>query len=200
MRAIRPRGAAIRRARCVIRASMRVAANALRAPRNCYAPLRVHARVPMLPRMRLWRMSAQTTLREASWQPQAGRWHYAGRAVLYVSRSPELAVLEARVHHRVGMDGYVVSSLWVPDHLRARTLTLAELPADWRDRKPLTRALGEDWLVAGRYPLLCVPSAVVPLAHNYLVNPAHPAVRGKLRLRAVAPMPFDRRLLEVLRE
>ena len=72
--------------------------------------------------MRLWRMSATRTLEEASWQEKAGRWHYAGSAVLYLSRSPELAVLEARVHHRVGMDGYFMSSVNVPASARIHAI------------------------------------------------------------------------------
>jgi RES domain-containing protein len=42
---------------------------------------------------------------------------------------------------------------------------------------------------------LRVPSAVVPLSHNFLLNPEHGALRGKLRLRLETPMRFDRRLL-----
>jgi RES domain-containing protein len=146
--------------------------------------------------MRLWRMSTQTRLAEACWQEESGRWHYAGRAVLYVSQTPELAVLEALVHHRIGVDGYWISSLWVPDGARIHAIALDALPADWRRRKALTRELGEAWRSEARYPVLRVPSAVVPLSHNFLINPAHPAVHGKLRLRPVTPMKFDRRLVD----
>jgi RES domain-containing protein len=140
-------------------------------------------------------MSVQTTLEEASRQEKAGRWHVAGARLLYLSQSPELAVLEARVHHRVGMSGYWISSVGIPDRLRIRTLTLDALPADWRARKALTRAIGMQWLQSGKAPVLRVPSAVVPLSHNFLVNPEHRALRGKLRLRLETPMRFDRRLL-----
>jgi RES domain-containing protein len=146
--------------------------------------------------MRLWRMSAQTRLEDACWQEDAGRWHFAGSAVLYVSQSPELAVLEALVHHRVGMSGYWLSSISVPPRVRMRTIALDDLPADWRRRKRHTRALGDAWLREARYPVLCVPSAVVPVSHNYLVNPAHAAVHGRLRLHPVTPMRFDRRLVD----
>jgi RES domain-containing protein len=170
-------------------------------------PPPVHARLRNLARdgrkearMRLWRMSATRTLEEASWQEKAGRWHYAGTAVLYVSRSPELAVLEARVHHRAGMDRYYMSSVNVPNSARIHTIELDDLPRDWRTRKALTRTLGTRWLEAGETPVLCMPSAVVPLAHNYLLNPAHPALRGRLRLRVEGPMRFDRRLVEPVSE
>jgi RES domain-containing protein len=148
--------------------------------------------------MRLWRMSVQTTLPDACRQEQAGRWHRAGATVLYLSQSPELAVLEARVHHRIGMDGYWIASVGIDDALRYRTLALDALPADWRTRKAFTRKLGMAWLDAGREPLLRVPSAVVPLSYNFLVNPDHPSLRGRLRLRLDTPMRFDRRLVMLL--
>jgi RES domain-containing protein len=150
--------------------------------------------------MRLWRMSATRTLEEACWQEKAGRWHYAGTTVLYLSRSPELAVLEARVHHRLGMDGYFMSSVNVPNSARIRTITLADLPRDWRARKALTRGIGRRWLESGETPVLCMPSAVVPLANNYLLNPAHPALHGRLRLRVEGPMRFDKRLVDPVPE
>ena len=144
--------------------------------------------------MRLWRISMHTTLADASHQREAGRWHFAGRTVLYLSATPELAMLEALVHHRIGLDHYVLTSVSVPDRARMRTLDDADLPRDWRHRKPWSRALGEAWLADGRVPVLSVPSAVCPVSRNYLLNPAHPALR-RLRLRVHSPVRFDKRLL-----
>ena len=144
--------------------------------------------------MRLWRISMHTTLADASHQQEAGRWHYAGRTLLYLSATPELAMLEALVHHRVGMDRYFLTSVSVPDRIRIRSLAAADLPRDWRHRKRWSRALGEAWLDEGRVPVLSVPSAVCPVSRNYLLNPAHPALR-RLRLRVDSPVRFDKRLL-----
>jgi RES domain-containing protein len=144
--------------------------------------------------MRLWRISPHTTLADACRQEEAGRWHYAGRSLLYLSATPELAMLEALVHHRVGMDHYFLTSVAIPAAARVRKLAAADLPRDWRHRKPWSRALGEAWLTEGRSPVLSVPSAVCPPSRNYLVNPAHPAV-PRLRLRVHGPVRFDKRLL-----
>jgi RES domain-containing protein len=146
--------------------------------------------------MRWWRISTQTTFAQACWQERAGRWHYAGSRLLYVSATPELAALEALVHHRVGMTGYQLASLHVPASVRVHVVRVASLPVDWRERKPVTRALGDAWLQAARGPVLAVPSAVVPRSCNYLLNPDHPAVKGRLRLRLEAPWRFDRRLVD----
>jgi RES domain-containing protein len=145
-------------------------------------------------RMRLWRISKHTTLADACRQEEAGRWHYAGASLLYLSATPELAMLEALVHHRIGMDHYFLTSVSVPGRVRIRTLGDADLPRDWRHHKRWSRALGDAWLEDGRVPVLSVPSAVCPVSRNFLVNPAHPSL-GRLRLRVHAPVQFDRRLL-----
>ena len=144
--------------------------------------------------MRLWRISTQTTLAQACHQDVAGRWHYAGSRVLYLSATPELAMLEALVHHRVGIDNYRLTSVDVPASARMRILRARDLPEDWRHRKRWSRAFGAAWLAQGRVPVLSVPSAVCPVSRNFLLDPAHPALRG-LRLRVHAAVRFDKRLL-----
>ena len=144
--------------------------------------------------MRLWRISTQATLEEACDQAIAGRWNYADRRLLYVSATPELAMLEALVHHRVGMDNYRLTSVDVPAAAKIRVLRARDLPRDWRHDKPWSRAVGEAWLAQGRVPVLSVPSAVCPVARNFLLNPAHPQLHP-LRLKVHAAVRFDRRLL-----
>ena len=144
--------------------------------------------------MRLWRISTQDTLAQACHQEAAGRWNFAHRVLLYVSATPELAMLEALVHHRVGIDNYRLTSVDVPDTARIRVLRARELPGDWRHRKRWSRAVGEAWLMQGTVPVLSVPSAVCPVSRNFLLNPAHPALR-RLRLRVHAAVRFDKRLL-----
>jgi RES domain-containing protein len=146
--------------------------------------------------MRLWRVSTAVTLDEASRQEKAGRWHYAGSHVLYLSATPELATLEALVHHRVGMTGYRLASIALPRNVRIHTVPLDDLPADWRERKPMTRRFGDAWLRAAREPVLAMPSAVVPVSFNYLLNPEHPKLAGRLRMRDEGPWRFDRRLVD----
>jgi RES domain-containing protein len=146
--------------------------------------------------MRLWRVSMLTTLAQACEQEKAGRWHYAGARVLYVSATPELATLEALVHHRVGMTGYQLSSIGVPRDVRVHVVGADELPAAWREHKAKTRCFGDAWLRAGREPVLAVPSAVVPMSFNYLLNPDHSKLKGRLRMRHEGPWHFDRRLVD----
>ena len=66
---------------------------------------------------------------------------------------------------------------------------LGRLPIGWDDVAPSRECLeaGEDWLVSKRSLVLAVPSVVVPLESNYLINPLHPAMK---RVRVVRREPF----------
>jgi RES domain-containing protein len=142
-----------------------------------------------------WRVAAETTVAEASLQRQAGRWHYAGAVVLYCSTTPELALLEARVHHRIGTGRYSlqrVASTLPLDAAAVRRIDLGELPADWTGRKSLTRRIGTTWLAERRFALLSVPSSICPESHNLLINPE---LLPTLVIACLRPCRLDRRLL-----
>lgn len=142
-----------------------------------------------------WRLAAEHDWTSAQRQEQAGRWHHAGDRVVYASRSPELAALEGLAHHRPGQGGpYWMCRLVGDGAARPRRIDPDTLPADWRQRKAVTRALGRQWLQAADSVLLLVPSAVCPLAWNVLVNPAL-AGPPRWRIERVAPFRFDRRLV-----
>jgi RES domain-containing protein len=64
----------------------------------------------------------------------------------------------------------------LPDDVRVEHVRVEELSRDWR-RTPAPTALAEHgtaWLAAARTAVLAVPSAVVPVETNYLLNPLHP--------------------------
>jgi len=64
----------------------------------------------------------------------------------------------------------------LPDGIRVEHVRVEELSRDWR-RTPARTALAErgtEWLASGRSAVLAVPSAVVPVETNYLLNPLHP--------------------------
>ena len=123
------------------------------------------------------------------------RWNSPGVRVGYASTSRPLAVLEMPVH--VGRDAVpddlVLIPIEVPDELVEQA---ANLPHDW-NRLPFSlgaRGVGDRWAADGRAVALAVPSVVLPLEKNLLVNPLHPDF---LRVGILPPEPFsfDRRLL-----
>ena len=82
---------------------------------------------------------------------------------------------------------------------RATRADESALPADWREQAALTRALGDDWLRDGATALLRVPSAIVPEAANYLLNPAH-ADAARIGIASAVRAAFDPRLMSFREE
>lgn len=144
--------------------------------------------------MQLWRVSPHTDLARSIELTQAGRWAWASRPVLYCSTTPELAALEALAHWAPGAPPHWLCRVDLPSAAVARSVRrVTRLPSGWSGDKALTRALGNRWVDDARSAVLLVPSALCAEGTNALVNPAHPAAHG-LRLRALRPFRFDRRL------
>lgn len=55
------------------------------------------------------------------------------------------------------------------------------------------QSLGDAWLAGGKSVALKVPSAIVPMESNYVLNPDHPAFK-KVKIGAPVPYPMDPRL------
>lgn len=105
-----------------------------------------------------------------------GRWNSPGAQCVYVSESISLALLEVMVNlqnYRLLAD-YVVMRLTLKSDAVLQ-LPDDQLPGDWRaDPTPASTAeIGDTWLEDAPSLALAVPSAVVPLEKNYLINPAH---------------------------
>ena len=131
-----------------------------------------------------------------------GRWHSAGQRVIYAADTPSLAVIEVLVHFDLTADlfyeGFVMLRLCWPASVQQRTLDAAELPDDWTSAagERLCRPLGDAWLRSAETPILVVPSAIVPLQRNVILNPAHPAATA-ITIADVVDFTIDPRLLPV---
>ena len=131
-----------------------------------------------------------------------GRWNSPGTRVAYASDSVALAALEVLAHleSTAVLQAYSLATIRFPESV-VETLDPASLPSDWRQfpSPPENHAIGDTWVAEGRALVLRVPSAIVPSASNYLINPAHPrftvAVIEKTEVFA-----FDPRLLKRLRQ
>ena len=126
-----------------------------------------------------------------------GRWNSPGTRVAYASDSIALAVLEVLAHLQATavLQAYSVVSLSFPDQSE-EVLEASLLRPRWRrfPSPPENQAIGDRWVARGETLILRVPSAIIPTASNYLINPLHPefpkAVIGKPERFA-----FDPRLL-----
>lgn len=108
----------------------------------------------------------------------AGRWHPRGIRVVYASSSAALACLETLVHMQTLTHPAErwLFAIDVPDQFVDQ---LRELPRGW-DAEPASAAsqrVGDDWIATQRSVALLVPSTIVPMEMNVLVNPRHPKFR-----------------------
>lgn len=148
--------------------------------------------------MRLWRISVHADLAGEGGLLASGRWHSRGSRIVYLTDHPASALLEILVHLEVDPEdlpsSYQLLAVDFPDDVPFESIEEGTLAAGWRDDADLTRDLGDRWLRENRTALLCVPSAVVPVAVNWLLNPSH-ADTAKARIAEILSAPFDRRLL-----
>ena len=124
-----------------------------------------------------------------------GRWNGPGTAVVYTSATLSLALVEALVHLPIDvLPAFSAVRVDFDDSLVA-ILEDADLPADWRsDPAPTsTRTIGDAWVLAGNSAVLRVPSVVVPMEFNYVLNPRHPDF-AQVTVGTPMPFPFDLRL------
>ena len=146
-----------------------------------------------------WRLIKSKYL-SAAWDGEGakrngGRWNSTGTAVVYTSSTLALALVETLVHLPGGvLPAYTAIQIEFDD-LLVDTLDPKDLPSDWmNDPAPTsTKALGDAWVAAARKPIFRVPSVVVPIEFNYLLNPNHPDF-ARIQIRAPLRFPFDPRL------
>lgn len=113
--------------------------------------------------------------------------------MVYASESVALAMLENLVHIHdaaVLMSGHVAISVDIPEKL---ILDLKQLP--WHEAGMPEYDTGDRWLNERKSLALRVPSAVINLESNILINPEH-ADFGRLKFGEPLVVPFDRRLKE----
>ena len=125
-----------------------------------------------------------------------GRWHSAGRRIVYAASSEALAVLEIRVHlgRFVPRAPYGMHVIEVPDEL-IKVLSARALKKTWNAVPPTahTQQVGDKWLRGNSTPALSVPSIHSATDRNILLNPAHPD-SSNIVLTRVDPYAFDFRL------
>ena len=130
-----------------------------------------------------------------------GRWNPKGLSLLYTTESPALSLLEVLVHINPNrIPAYHLVSIEVPDSIRFYQAD--ELPAGWRSTgstQPLpSQTFLLDWLREPDHLLVSVPSSIVPIMANYLINPRHPLFKD-CRVVDSTPFEIDERLYDPTR-
>jgi RES domain-containing protein len=126
-----------------------------------------------------------------------GRWNSPGTRVAYASDSIALAALEVLAHLQstAVLQAYSVVSLSFPAE-SVKELEVSLLAPRWRrfPSPPENQVIGDQWVARAESLVLRVPSAIIPAAANYLVNPVHPDFR-KVVVGRPERFAFDPRLL-----
>lgn len=152
--------------------------------------------------MRVWRICRQpyaaNTLDGVGGLYTSGRWHAKGHPIVYTASSAALAALEVLVHvdPLTAPTDLRLLAIEIPDDLSMETMDSTALPIGW-NAVPAPAALqtiGTMWLVSGRSAALMVPSAIITVERNILLNPRHPEL-GRVRVVGDEPFSFDTRLL-----
>ena len=127
----------------------------------------------------------------------AGRWNREGEKVIYTAASRSLACLENLVHRRGrgALTDLRVMVIYLPDLLPHRRVELVDLSEDWNRTSDMSNCqrIGSSWYTEHQSPVLWVPSAVVPMERNLVVNAEHPGSEA-IRLIHVEAFYFDPRL------
>jgi RES domain-containing protein len=105
-----------------------------------------------------------------------GRWNHKGTPCIYTSENRALAVLEYTVNVAIDDIPRALSMVLIeiPDSDIA-VFPVNSLPGNWHDTPApaSTKDFGTAILEKQQYPVIKVPSAVIPEEFNYLLNPQH---------------------------
>ncbi|MGG4604597.1 RES family NAD+ phosphorylase [Paenalcaligenes sp. Me131] len=112
---------------------------------------------------------------------EGGRWNEADVRAVYMGLSPAICCLETFVHtNSYPLLPLKITRFQLPeDNALYFTPDPRTLPKGWNSIPPdrASMAYGTAWLRESKYLGLIVPSAVLPLEHNIVINPLHPEIK-----------------------
>lgn len=149
--------------------------------------------------MELYRISHKGYSKVLSSSGAANRWNLDGEYVIYTGSTRSLSTLELVVHRNSikKLPHYEVMIISIADdedlieHVLIKTL-----PSNWRSFESYYKLqkIGSDWYREQRSLVLKVPSAVISMEYNYIINTKHPLFLEKVSLVRNEAYFFDERL------
>lgn len=125
-----------------------------------------------------------------------GRFNSPGIAAVYTSGALSLSMLELllQIEDREYLNDCVQFYADIPDKLIYKPRA-EDLPDGW-SKIPYGKSsqkFGDDWINDSTYAVLRIPSVVVPVEYNYVINPIHPEFE-KIELSGGSKVELDPRL------
>lgn len=150
--------------------------------------------------MVVWRLAGKKYIRDLSGEGariHGGRWNNKGTPVLYTSEHCSLALLEllANYSRELIPNDLFYLKLFIPDDLEIFAIQTTALPSNWKAYPAPLKITdrGTNLFNKKQKPVLKVPSVIVPLEFNILLNPLHPLFK-KIEIIEAAPFSIDFRL------
>ncbi|MEA2060939.1 MAG: RES family NAD+ phosphorylase [Thermodesulfobacteriota bacterium] len=127
-----------------------------------------------------------------------GRWNSKETPIVYTASTLSLAAMEILVNTLSASPSYLLHLFQaIPVRFDASLVDSdVEIPGDW-DQKPIglaSRTFGDEWVKKNAALILEVPSVVVPIESNFLINPHHPDF-SKITIGDPMGFQFDGRFL-----
>lgn len=152
--------------------------------------------------MQLFRFGLETYINDISGygaKLYGGRWNNVGNTMLYTACSPSLAMLEF-VCNASGIAKTVQTSLLtlkLDSKVKLEQLTINEMPENWQDvpAPDILKRIGDNWLKGNTSLGIKVPSAVMPIEFNVLINPLHKDF-SKVTIENIVKMDIDKRIIK----
>lgn len=149
--------------------------------------------------MEVFRISREEFSKTLTSSGSANRWNVKGQYVLYTGSSRSLSSLELIVHRGAVKPSFsykvMVISVADDDHL-FKQINSHQLPSDWRSIASYAdlQKIGSEWYSTQESLVLKIPSAVIPLEYNYIINTEHPDFARKVSLVRTEDYFWDHRL------
>lgn len=152
--------------------------------------------------MQLFRFGLETYINDISGygaKLYGGRWNNVGNSMLYTACSPSLCMLEF-ICNASGIAKTVQTSLLtlkIDSKVKLEQLTVNEMPENWQDvpAPDILKRIGDNWLKGNTSVGIKVPSAVMPIEFNVLINPLHKDF-SKLTIENIVKMDIDKRIIK----
>lgn len=150
--------------------------------------------------MEVFRISSQVFSKTLATSGRANRWNLKGQNVIYAGSSRSLASLELIVHRGAVKPALaykvMVISIADDDYLM-KQIQIKTLPSDWRSFSAysILQKIGSDWYNSRESVVLRIPSAIIPLEYNFIINTEHPDFADKIRLVRTEDYFWDVRFL-----
>lgn len=127
------------------------------------------------------------------------RWNPVGIELIYTAQNRSLAMAEVAVHLTLATlpDDYMMLTIDIPDVIKIKQLTEADLPTDWQEfpHPASTQDIGKDFVMENKYGVLIIPSVVTQGDYNVLINPNHTDF-SKITITSIDKFPFDKRIFK----